>query len=159
MFTKTVVRGGYGLFYGGEENQGGSPNRGEGIPFNQTMDLNLESAFAQGHPFLGRFSDGWPINTFTLPANISFRGVDRNFRNPLVSKWNFTIQQDLGWGSALEVSYIGSKGSRQLINWDPNTPRNTNEFALSEHPGQAFRVGSVTGSENEILHGLRILRL
>ncbi len=125
MLSKTVVRAGYGLFYGGEENQGGSPNRGEGVPFNQIMDLNLNSAFQQGHPFLGRFSDGWPTNIFNLPANISFRGVDLNYRNPLVSKWNFTIQQDLGWVSALEVSYIGSKGSKQLILWDPNTPMNS----------------------------------
>ena len=35
---------------------------------------------------------------FNLPANISFRGVDPNFRNPLVAKWNFTIQQD--WAGA-----------------------------------------------------------
>ncbi len=125
MLSKTVVRAGYGLFYGGEENQGGSPNRGEGVPFNQIMDLNLNSAFQEGHPFLGRFSDGWPTNIFNLPANISFRGVDLNYRNPLVSKWNFTIQQDLGWVSALEVSYIGSKGSKQLILWDPNTPMNS----------------------------------
>jgi hypothetical protein len=125
IFTRTVLRGGYGLFYGGEENQGGSPNRGEGVPFNQIMDLNLASAFAQGHPFLGRFSDGWPRDIFTLRANISFRGVVENFRNPLVSKWNFTIQQDMGWGSALEVSYIGSKGSRQLKNWNPNQPINS----------------------------------
>lgn len=125
LFTKTVIRGGYGLFYGGEENQGGGPNRGLGVPFNQDMNLNQNSAFEQGHPFLGRFSDGFPLNTFSLPAAISFRNVASNFRNPLVSKWNFTIQQDLGWGSALEVSYIGSNGTRQLINWDPNTPRNS----------------------------------
>ncbi|MBZ2185081.1 MAG: carboxypeptidase regulatory-like domain-containing protein [Bryobacter sp.] len=125
MFTKTVLRGGYGLFYGGEENQGGSPNRGLSVPFNQIMDLNLDSAFQMGHPFLQRFSNGFPLNTFNLPANISFRGVEENFRNPLVQKWNVSIQQDLGWGSALEVSYIGSKGSRQLINWDPNTPINS----------------------------------
>ena len=36
---KMVVRGGFGMFYGGEENQGGSPNRGEGVPFNETMIL------------------------------------------------------------------------------------------------------------------------
>jgi hypothetical protein len=125
MFNKTVIRAGYGIFYGGEENQGGSPNRGEGVPFNQIMDLNLASAFAPNHPYLGRFSDGWPLNTFNLPANISFRGVDLNFRNPLVSKWNFTLQQDLGWSSAIEFSYIGSHGARQLINWDPNTPINS----------------------------------
>ncbi len=123
--TKSVVRASFGMFYGGEENQGGSPNRGEGVPFNQIMDLNLNSNFDQAHPYLGRFSDGWPLNTFNLPANISFRGVERNFRNPLVHKWNFTVQQDLGGNSALEVSYIGSAGRRQLINWDPNIPVNS----------------------------------
>ena len=132
--TKTVVRGGYGLFYGGEENQGGNPNRGEGVPFNQTMNLNLDSNFTAKNPFLGRFSDGWPLNTFNLPANISFRGVDENFRNPLVTKWNFTVQQDLGWSSALEVSYIGSKGSRQLINWDPNVPANSSQPNAASDP-------------------------
>jgi len=124
---KTVLRASFGTFYGGEENQGGSPNRGEGVPFNQIMDLNLTGAFAQGHPYLNRFSDGWPVNTFSLPANISFRGVETNFRNPLVHKWNVTVQQDIGGNSAFEVSYIGSAGRRQLINWDPNTPRNSSD--------------------------------
>ena len=124
--TKTVVRGGYGLFYGGEENQGGNPNRGEGVPFNQTMNLNLESAFRSqesvswhGFPTAGR-----SIRSTCPPTSASVVLIE-NFRNPLVTKWNFTVQQDLGWGSALEVSYIGSKGSRQLINWDPNVPANS----------------------------------
>ena len=125
LMKSTVLRGGYGIFYGGEENQGGSPNRGEGVPFNQIMDLNLDSAFQQGHPFLTTFTNGWPLNTFNLPANISFRGVSTNFRNPIVSKWNVSIQRELAWGTALEVSYIGSHGGRQLINWDPNTPVNS----------------------------------
>ena len=34
-----MIRAGYGMFYGGEENQGGSPNRGEGVPFNETVNL------------------------------------------------------------------------------------------------------------------------
>lgn len=126
VLPRTVVRTAFGIFYGGEENQGGNPNRGEGVPFNQTQDLNLDAPFSP-HPTLAgrRFSDGYPTNIFTLPANIGFRGVDQNFRNPLVQKWNFSIQQDLGWSSALEVSYIGSHGAKQLINWDPNTPRNS----------------------------------
>lgn len=125
MFTKFVVRAGYGLFYGGEENQGGNPNRGEGVPFNQVVDLILPSAFAERNPFLGRFSDGFPVNMFSLPASIEFRSLQPNFRNPLVQKWNFTVQHDLGWNSALEVSYIGSHGSRQLVLWNPNTPVNS----------------------------------
>ena len=40
LLNKTVLRIGYGIFYGGEENQGGSPNRGEGVPFNETVNLS-----------------------------------------------------------------------------------------------------------------------
>ena len=32
LFDKTVVRAAYGIFYGGEEQQGGNPNRGESAP-------------------------------------------------------------------------------------------------------------------------------
>src|SRR5215472_15958614 len=39
VLPKTVIRVGFGIFYGGEENQGGSPNRGEGVPFNETVQL------------------------------------------------------------------------------------------------------------------------
>ena len=41
--NKTVIRAGYGIFYSGEENQGGSPNRGEGIPFNETVAMTRTS--------------------------------------------------------------------------------------------------------------------
>ena len=40
MASRMVVRAGYGIFYGGEENQGGNPNRGEAVPFNQTSRLD-----------------------------------------------------------------------------------------------------------------------
>jgi hypothetical protein len=39
LAEKTVVRLGYGIYYGGEENQGGNPNRGEGVPFNETVNM------------------------------------------------------------------------------------------------------------------------
>ncbi len=122
-FDRSVFRIGYGIFYGGEENQGGNPNRGEGVPFNQTQNLNLENQWTM-NPFLTTFTQGWPTNVFNLPANISFRTIDPNFRNPLVHKWNFTIQQELGWNTALEVGYIGSHGAHQVTNWDSNSANN-----------------------------------
>lgn len=125
IMPKMVIRAAFGTYYGGEENQGGNPNRGEGVPFNQTQNLNLLNDYQQGHPFLTRFSDGWPLNVFNLPANISFRGVAPNFRNSQVNKWNATVQRDLGNSMALEVSYIASRGLKQLINWDPNIAANS----------------------------------
>ncbi|PYT05808.1 MAG: hypothetical protein DMF60_10780, partial [Acidobacteria bacterium] len=96
--TKLVLRGGYGIFYGGEENQGGNPNRGESVPFNETVVLNGPTFFK--NPFFNKLSDGFPLGVFDLPAPVQFRGVATNFRNPLVHKWNLAIQQEMPFNMA-----------------------------------------------------------
>ena len=51
IMNKTVLRIGYGVFYGGEENQGGSPNRGEGVPFNgEPVPLPGQQRVCRHHP-------------------------------------------------------------------------------------------------------------
>jgi hypothetical protein len=123
--TRLVVRGGYGIFYGGEENQGGYPNRGEAVPFNETVILNGPTFFK--NPYFNRLSDGFPVDVFDLPAPVQFRGLAKNFRNPLVHKWNFAIQHELPFNTALEISYLGNHQSHQVTFWDPNIyPRSPN---------------------------------
>jgi len=122
---KTVVRLSYGMFYGGEENQGGNPNRGESVPFNETVNLARPAgvdAFAPNPYFsaVNGVSNGFPTNVFSLPAPVSFRGIATNFRNSLVQKWGLAVQQDLGHNMALEVAYIGNHQSRGLLQPDPN---------------------------------------
>jgi hypothetical protein len=48
--------------------------------------------------------------------------VYTNRRWPLVHKWNFNIQRDIGWNSVFELAYIGSKGQRLTLNYDGNRP-------------------------------------
>ncbi len=122
---KTVVRAGYGIFYGGEENQGGNPNRGEGVPFNQTTVLDrIGIGPYQQNPFFNGVQNGFPVNVFSLNAPISFRSVAQNFRNPLVHKWNFSIQREFRGGNAFEVAYVGNRQAHQLFFSDPNAPYN-----------------------------------
>lgn len=119
----TVIRGAYGIFYGAEENEGGNPNRGENVPFNQ--EVRFDSANANSpNPFISQFADGFPVNSFTLPAPISFRTTAYFRKWPLVNKWNFNIQRALGWNTVLELGYIGSKGNRLTVLYDPNRPVN-----------------------------------
>ncbi|MBN9658817.1 MAG: carboxypeptidase regulatory-like domain-containing protein [Acidobacteria bacterium] len=122
----TVIRLGYGAFYGGEENQGGNPNRGESVPFNQSTDLaRPTSAIFEVNPFFtGGLSGGFPSNVFSLNAPVSFRGVATNFRNSLVHKWNFAVQRELGWQSSLEVAYVGNHQAHQLFQPDWNACAN-----------------------------------
>jgi hypothetical protein len=115
----TVIRTGYGIFYGAEENEGGNPNRGEQPPFNQEVQFNQSTEFIP-NPVIDRFSNGFPVDSFTRPATINFRSVYTNRRWPLVHKWNFNVQRDIGWNTVLEVAYIGSKGQRLTQNYEGN---------------------------------------
>ncbi len=129
---KTVIRAAYGIFYGGEENQGGSPNRGEAVPFNETVNLT-RSAGISGYVgvsdpactgcnyFPNGLTGGYPTNVFSLPAPLSLLGVQSDFRNGLVHKWNLVVQHELPGSMSIEVGYEGNHQAHQLIllNTDP----------------------------------------
>lgn len=124
---RTVLRFGYGIFYGGEENQGGNPNRGEAVPFNSSPQLNRPGGvgiFELNPYFPGGISGGYPINVFSLPAPVTFRSLATNFRNSLVHKWNVAIQQELPAQMALELAYVGNHQAHQLLQPDPNAAYN-----------------------------------
>jgi hypothetical protein len=137
--NKMVLRIGYGIFYGGEENQGGSPNRGEGVPFNETVNLSRyqgNSSFVGiSQPqclncdfFTGGFAGGFPVSPFTLNAGVSMRGVQTDFDNPLVHKWNIVVQRELPGNMALEVGYEGNHSAHQVVLWNSDTNPNLGTF-------------------------------
>jgi hypothetical protein len=132
--SKMVARVGYGIFFGGEENQGGNPNRGMQVPFNQTVQLNRLGNVTpfDPNPFFnpngvgGGISRGFPLNIFSgLPANISFRQLVNNFRNPMVHKWNVSLQREFRGQQAVELSYVGNHSAKQLHFYDPNACPNS----------------------------------
>ena len=137
--NKTVIRVGYGIFYGGEENQGGNPNRGESVPFNQSTvlphsgQLGNTGQFDQNPYFPGGVSGGYPINVFNLPAPIAFRGVATDFRNGMVHKWNVAVQREIGKQSVVEIAYVGNHQAHQLFQPDWNACPNlgTTNSAIS----------------------------
>ncbi len=127
---KTVIRAAYGIFYGGEEQQGGNPNRGESAPFNESPQLNRPAGvsefepdpfFANGAP-TGGVTIGYPSTVFTTypVSSLQFREVSNDFLNPMVQKWNIAIQQELGHDMVLEVGYQGNHSSHQLFQPDDN---------------------------------------
>jgi hypothetical protein len=145
VMNKTVLRIGYGMFYGGEENQGGSPNRGEGVPFNETVNMTRyqgnSTYVGVSQPqcltcdyFPGGFSGGYPISPFTLNAGVSMRGVVPNFRNPLVHKWNFILQRELKGDMALELGYEGNHQAHQVILWNSDPYPNLGTFNTAITP-------------------------
>ena len=140
--NKTVIRAGYGIFYGGEENQGGNPNRGEGVPFNETVSMartlgiskyvGISDPTCNGCVYMpGGLTGGFPASPFTLNAGIALRGVQPDFRNPLVHKWNLIVQRELPGNMALELGYEGNHQAHQVTLGNTDTYANLGTTASS----------------------------
>ena len=132
---KTVIRAGFGIFYGGEENLGGDGNLGTAPPFNTTINLINTAGTFGVNPFLpGGFSAGFPTNVFNLPAPVVFVGIATDFRSPSVQKWNLAIQRELPGAVALEVAYVGNHQIHQIALDTANACPNSGSAAAIANP-------------------------
>jgi hypothetical protein len=107
---KTVVRGGYGLYYGRILN-GTIMNTifGTGSP-NGQFSLANTSPYATGAPV---FPNPFAAASTIVPSSAYFAA---NFQNPAVHEMDLYVQQVLGNSTVLQVGYLGSLG-RTLPNF------------------------------------------
>ncbi len=112
--NRSVLRAGYGIYY-----DQSSLAPGEGLFFNRPYyDFRLYFPLPQLPLTL---NDPFPsYYPFTSPA--SALGFDRRLRTPYFQEWNLTFGQQIGKDSLIELSYVGSKGTKILSARDINQP-------------------------------------
>jgi len=106
---KTVLRGGYGMFYGRLTN---------GVLLN--VLLNTGSPLGQYVATLKPSAAAAPVfpNIVTAanaPTPSSYY-LAKNLQNPMVHEFDMVLQQELGHGTVFSVSYLGALG-RELTNF------------------------------------------
>ncbi len=130
---KTVVRGGYGIFY------------------NQELPASFGSPAANTFPSTTIFFPSFPIvpAEFSSPAlaDRSVYAIDRNLKTTYSHQYSLNIQQDLGFG-VLQVGYVGNHVLNILTN-GVITPRNLNP-QLTNAAGTTFRPIAGLGDVYEV---------
>src|SRR5581483_6519619 len=114
---RTVVRGGYGIFWNNPLT-GTSSQKPINPPF-----LLSNSQTTTLLPTL-KLSNGIPAPPVPDP-NAAPTGTTRsifepNFRDGYAQQWNLNLSQQLGRNYALELSYVGSKGTHLVAKMDIN---------------------------------------
>jgi len=140
LTNKLVMRGGYGIFYGGVENGPFSfPSPGFNPPFfvNQAFNSPCGSPIpAVASPALGDqncaigvkvasgqptdtslminnfWTQGFPANSLVDPNNPLLYSLDPHLKTPMMQQWHLGFEYQLPSDTVVELSYAGSHGQR-----------------------------------------------
>jgi len=129
--AKTVLRGGYGMFYVPFDRAGSENQLALNPPGFINNNISLAStALTPVFPLNSGFPD-----TFLNPADINFKFLHIRATNPAdprpyVQQWSFGFQRELTRNLFLEADYVGSKGSHLLTLSDLNQFENNGQQVL-----------------------------
>jgi outer membrane receptor protein involved in Fe transport len=151
--SKTVLRGGYGIFY-------------------DAMPASINVSLASNPPFIGNlaysnsqfdFTGARPASQgFDRPATFSSLGasltglpVDMIF--PYVQQWNFNVERQLPGEVLLTVAYVGTKGTHLLYYPNINLPTPGPGAVAARRAFPAYsNINYFTPESNSIYNGLQI---
>ena len=136
---KTVVRGGYGIFYANYEGTGGGRFLLGNPPYTVSVRISSDSV---NIPFT--LEQGVPEGSLRPEnvTNLRLTYFERDAQWPLSQQWNFNIQHELARDLLWETGYYGSKAQHLPTRWEGNFvdpgPGNINDrrrFKSIVYPG------------------------
>jgi hypothetical protein len=136
LADKLVVRSGYGIFYGGQENGPFSnPSPGFNPPYLSSeafntpctapsanandLDCSISSTNNNGLP-LNVLAAGFPLTSLSDPNAPELYSLDPHLVTPYTQQWHLGVEYQLPADTVLEVSYAGSRGLKLFAFYNGN---------------------------------------
>jgi hypothetical protein len=104
--TRSVIRGGYGVFYDAAvANMSILPRYN---PPNYALDM-----------YMGLLQLRDAFSGYKIPVPFAM-GIERNFRDPYYHSWSLGVQREIAANLLVDVTYAGSAGRNLVVTLDPN---------------------------------------
>ena len=127
LTPKFVVRGGYGLFYGGFENS--TVETYVDFPFQYSLsypNLTPNAPITYPNGAIGTLETGLsaiPLTSAAVqPAGVSFTGEDYHMKTPYTQGYNFTLQYQLSPNDTVQAGYVGNTVRHLGVYTNGNSP-------------------------------------
>ncbi len=144
LTPKLVMRGGYGIFYGGFENS--TVETYVDFPFQFSLsypNLTPNAPIVYPNGQIGTLETGLsaiPLNPAAVePAGVSFTGEDYHTKTPYSQGYNFTLQYQLTQNDSVQAAYVGNSVRHLGVYTNQNSPSQIlppglNQFNYSPYP-------------------------
>ena len=143
--TRTVLRGGYGLFFG-------SSSLYRMDEYSDTFPFSINETYnaVAGNPQAVTVSNAFPLARRSVGGTTSTYGGPSRPQSQYLQTYSLTVERELGKGTVLEIAYAGSKGTHLQRRYDLNQPGREQALrATRPYPGFAT-ISIISDSSNSI---------
>lgn len=144
--ARTVLRGGYGIFYG-------SSSLYRMDEYSDTFPFSINESYSAVATNLAlvTVSNPYPSARRSVGGITSTTGGPANPKSQYLQTYSFTVEREIGNGTVVEVAYAGSKGTHLQRRYDINQPYR--EQALrSLRPYTGFSTINITADSSNSIY-------
>ncbi|MFB3830104.1 MAG: hypothetical protein ACE15B_25275, partial [Bryobacteraceae bacterium] len=116
--NRAVVRGGYGIFYASSMLDPIRTTLTKMFPLTVSQTYSKPST----NPLNLSLSDPFPSTRGTYEGLLNIAGYDLRPPSQYLQSWNLTIEREIAWACAVEIGYVGSKGTHLARRYNLNQP-------------------------------------